>query len=230
MSEAEDIIKRYEKRKQLPPDRYCYLNAATYMSEQEKERAILRLIRKTQLEPLSNKKLLEIGCGTGINLLNFIKMGFQPENLFANDILSERITFAKNILPSKVTFYEGDANQLDFENGRFDFVFQSMVFSSILDDEFRHNLAEKMWRWTKVGGGILWYDFTFNNPFNKDVKKVSFKEVKNLFPSSDIISYKITLAPPLSRILSKYHYRLYDVFNSLYFLRTHLLCFIRKNS
>jgi ubiquinone/menaquinone biosynthesis C-methylase UbiE len=228
LSEAEEIIRRYERRKTIPGNRYSPLNASTYMSEHEKERVLIKLIKKERLEPLDNKRLLEIGCGTGINLLQLIRLGFQPENLFANDILTERIDVAKKKLPNLVNFYKGDILQLNLNSEYFDIVFQSMVFSSILDKEFRAQLAKKMWDWTKPGGGILWYDFIYNNPKNKDVSGISLKEVRKLFPSKDFHFCRLTLAPPFSRFITRVHPSLYTLFNSIYILRTHVLCFIKK--
>ena len=228
MSESEEIIRRYDRRKTIPENRYSPLNASTFMGEQEKERILIKLIRKAKLEPLSNKKLLEIGCGTGTNLLQLIRLGFQPANLFANDILPERIAEAKRKLSNQITFFEGDILNLKFEYETFDIAFQSMVFSSILDDAFRQKLAAKMWQLIKPGGGVLWYDFIYNNPNNKDVKAVTLKNIKDYFPCKNIIIYRLTLAPPITRMVTKIHPSLYGVFNSIYFLKTHLLCFIKK--
>ena len=50
----------------------------------------------------------------------------------------------------------------------------------------------------KPDGIILWYDFIYNNPSNPDVKRVSKKEIINLFSGVDNIQfYKVTLAPPI---------------------------------
>jgi ubiquinone/menaquinone biosynthesis C-methylase UbiE len=228
LSESEEIIRRYERRKQIPDNRYSPLNASTYMSEQEKERVLIALIKKAKLEPLNDKRVLEIGCGGGTNLLQLIRLGVQPINLFANDILTERIRDAKNRLSNQISFYEGDILDCSFDNHSFDIVFQSMVFSSILDDDFKKKLATKMWLWTKVGGGILWYDFIYDNPQNQDVKGVPLKKIKNYFPCQNIIIFRLTLAPPISRIVTKFNPNLYTVFNSICFLKTHLLCFIKK--
>ncbi|MBK9282737.1 MAG: class I SAM-dependent methyltransferase [Sphingobacteriaceae bacterium] len=230
VSESEEIIRRYERRKLIPEGRYSPLNASTYMSEQEKERALIKMIKREKLEPLGNKRLLEIGCGTGINLLQLIRLGFQSSNLFANDILAERLMEAKKRLPNQVSFFEGNILNQNFDDEVFDIVFQSMVFSSILDRDFKKKLALKMWNWTKPGGGILWYDFIYNNPRNKDVKGVSLSEINDLFPVQNVNFYRLTLAPPISRILTKVHPILYSVFSSLYFLRTHILCFVKKPS
>ncbi len=228
-SESEEIIRRYERRKNIPAGRYSPLNAATFMSEQEKERALIKLIKQAKLEPLHNKKLLEIGCGGGGNLLQFIRFGFDPINLVGNDILEERLSEAKRKVSNQVSFYEGDILNQVFNDGTFHVIFQSMVFSSILDDDYRHQLATKMWTWTKPGGGIIWYDFIYNNPLNKDVRGVTKQEVKYLFPRGEMTIFRLTLAPPISRVVSKFHPILYTIFNSVYFLRTHILCFIKKN-
>lgn len=214
----------------IPESRYSPLNASTYLSEQEKERALIKLFKKEKLEPLKNKRLLEIGCGSGTNLLQFIRFGFQPANLFANDLIVERINEAKRRLPSQVSFYVGDILNQSFEEESFDIVFQSMVFSSILDAEFKAQVAKKMWNWIKPNGGILWYDFIYDNPKNIDVKGIGLKEIKKLFSNQHFNFHRLTLAPPISRAVTKIHPNFYTLFNSTYFLRTHLLCFIAKKT
>jgi len=228
-SEEEEIKKRYERRKNISSDRYSILSPATIMIEQEKERAMIRWIKGNNIEPLENKRLLEVGCDNGTNIQKFIKFGFQPSNIFANDLLDERLRSAEKLLPAQVNFYGGSAMNLNFNENYFDIVFQSMVFSSILDLNYKSHLAEKMWHWVKPGGGILWYDFIFDNPQNPDVKSVKLEELKKLFKGAKIVYKKITLAPPISRIVTRIHPNLYYLFNSLYFLRTHLLVWIKKN-
>jgi ubiquinone/menaquinone biosynthesis C-methylase UbiE len=226
--EEEEIKIRYERRKNISSNRYSILNPATVLIEQEKERAMIKWIKRNQIEPLENKKLLEVGCGIGTNLQKFIKFGIAPSNIFANELLNERLQTAKVLLPSQINFYDGSALNLRFNENYFDIVFQSMVFSSILDSDYRHRLAEKMWQWVKPGGGILWYDFIYNNPSNKDVNGVSLKEVRDLFKVKKLYYKKITLAPPIARFVTKVHPFLYHVFNSTFFLRTHLLIWIQK--
>jgi hypothetical protein len=109
-----------------------------------------------------------------------------------------------------------------------DIVFQSVVFSSLLDGEFRRLLAGQMWSWVKPGGGVLWYDFTYDNPHNKDVKGIGVRHIRELFPQGVVRSRRVTLAPPISRRICAVHPGLYPAFNSLSFLRTHVLCWIQK--
>lgn len=122
-NEIENIFVRYEKRKSIQNEIYNLLNPSVYMSQQELEREMLKWFKDNDLLPLSNKKLLEIGCGNGANLAKFIKYGFLPENLLGNELLSERINIAKKILPSMVRIIKGDASLLDIEENSYDVVF-----------------------------------------------------------------------------------------------------------
>lgn len=226
--EAKKIKMRYEKRESIPEDRYSILAPHTYLMLQELEKKIIKIFLRFNLIPLKEKKLLEIGCGNGMNLLEFIKLGFAPNNLFGNDLLPQRIESSRKILPHSVTLIEGDALKLDYENEKFDIIYQSMVFSSILNDEYQNHLAVKMWSWVKKGGGILWYDFSYNNPSNKDVKGVNYSRIKKLFPQGKIYRYRITLAPPVARKVVKIHPIFYKLFDFISLFRTHWLCWIEK--
>lgn len=230
MSEMDHIRDRYAKRNQQNyGDQYSMLNPSVYMSYQEKERALLRFLTLYVGQNIKSKKILEVGCGTGSNLLQLIRFGFLPENIVGNELLEERINLAKHILPSTITLEQGDACELSYEKESFDIVYQSTVFTSILAGDIKIKLAYKMWELTKPGGAILWYDFVYDNPGNKDVKGVKVSEIKKLFPQCVKCNIqRVTLAPPISRRVCKTHPSLYTLFNSLPFLRTHVLCWIEK--
>ena len=137
---------------------------------------------------------------------------------------------ARGQLPATTVVHEGDAAALPFAEGSFDLVYQSTVFSSLLDDAFQQRLANAMWRWVRPGGGVLWYDFTYDNPRNPDVRGVPLARVRDLFPSGRIDARRVTLAPPISRRVCRLSPAAYGLFNALPFLRTHLLCWIAKPS
>ncbi len=227
-NEIANIKRRYLDRKNIPLLKYNPLNPAIYMINQEKERVFIKWLKKFDLSVIQNLRLLEIGCGGGQNLLQFIKLGFSPNLLVGNELLSERVESAKKKLPNDLKIIEGDALKVNLPLGYFDIVFQSMVFSSILNKEFKYALAQKMWKLVKPGGGILWYDFIYDNPKNPDVKGIPFKEVRELFPYSDIQKWRVTLAPPISRVVTSIHPLLYNVINIFPLLRSHILCWSVK--
>ena len=166
--------------------------------------------------------LLEIGAGNGANAHIFESLGFKMSNIYFNELIEERIKAIKLNFPDNVV-YEGDAIIAPIDK-KFDVVFQSTVFSSILNQSDRVNLANRMWSLLKPGGIILWYDFIYNNPKNKDVRKVTEKELKELFPDFSLFDVKkITLAPPIGRKVGRF----YKLFN-LPILRSHILVVIKK--
>jgi ubiquinone/menaquinone biosynthesis C-methylase UbiE len=229
MDEIEQIKKRYERRKSMTGENlYDRLRPSVYLAEQEKERALIYWILRTGQSPISIKKVLEIGCGSGSNLLGFIRLGFAPENLIGNELLEERIQNARMKLPEKIRLISGDASQLDLPEESLDIVYQSTVFTSILDSELQKKIAYKIWRILKPGGGVLWYDFIYDNPANKDVRGVPVARIRNLFPEGRIDCRKLTLAPPISRRVTRIHPFFYHIFNLFPVLRTHVFCWIEK--
>jgi len=121
---------------------------------------VLRLFASLGWRTLADRRLLEVGCGSGGNLLEMLRLGFAPEHLSGVELLPERLAAARQTLPQDVTLLGGDASQLPLPEGQADVVLLSTVFSSLLDDAFQLQLADAVWRAVKPGGGVLWYDFT----------------------------------------------------------------------
>lgn len=227
--EADAVRDRYARRDPaLDALRYGPLVPAAYLAAQERERALIRLFRSVGFGPLQEKTIIEIGCGTGGNLLQLLRLGFEPEHMSGNELLPERLAVARRRLPQAIALHAGDAATLGLERGSFDVVYQSMVFTSLLDESFQASLATTMWRWVRPGGGVLWYDFVYDNPRNPDVRGVPSRRIGELFPEGRIRSWRVTLAPPISRAVTRLAPSLYGLFNSIPWLRTHLLCWIAK--
>jgi SAM-dependent methyltransferase len=224
--EPQAVAQRYARRG--GPDRYSLLQPDVWQTVQERQRALLQLLARLGWHDLSRRRAIEVGCGTGGNLLELLRLGFRPEQLAGIELLPDRYAHARQVLPAAVTLWQGDAAALGIAPGRHDLVLQSTVFSSLLDDAFQQRLADTMWSWVAPGGGVLWYDFTVDNPRNRDVRGVPLKRVRALFPRGSVWHRRITLAPPLARALCRVHPALYPLFNALPPLRTHLLAWIEK--
>ncbi|MDY0095875.1 MAG: class I SAM-dependent methyltransferase [Candidatus Vecturithrix sp.] len=228
-SEAERVTERYARRSAAGVEhRYSMLNPEVWKSVQERQRTLIKLLVRHTEKPLDQLRLLEIGCGSGGNLLEFLRLGFAPQNLVANELLPDRVNIVRKNLPTECELLEGDATTLNIRAGSFDIVFQSTVFSSLLDMDFQHQMAKRMWEWTKPGGGVLWYDFLYNNPRNPDVRGVSMRRIKRLFPQGKIDTNRVTLAPPISRTVCRIHPFFYTFLNTIPLLRTHVMCWIEK--
>ncbi|MFN3415238.1 MAG: class I SAM-dependent methyltransferase [Caldimonas sp.] len=225
--ELDAVRARYARRRPEDP-RYSLLNPAALAAWQERQRAIAALFRRLGWHDLSQRRLVEVGCGTGGLLLDALQLGFDPAHLTGLELLPERAARARERLPAALRVLEGDASAAPIEPASQDVVLQSTVFSSLLDDTAQQNLADAMWRWVRPGGGVLWYDFTVNNPRNPDVRGVPLTRVRALFPQGRIEARRLTLAPPLARALVRLHPSAYTVANALPLLRTHVLAWIAK--
>jgi SAM-dependent methyltransferase len=226
-AEARAVRERYARRATQDP-RYSLLNPAALLPLQERQRAMTALFRRLGWHDLSTLRLHEVGCGTGSNLVELIQLGFLPEHLSGVELLPERCAQARARLPEAVSLQQGDALALAPPAASVDVVLQSTVFSSLLDEDFQQRLAATLWAALKPGGGVLWYDFTVDNPRNPDVRGVPLRRVRQLFPQGRVRARRITLAPPLARAAVRLHPSFYTLLNTLPLLRTHVLCWIAK--
>jgi SAM-dependent methyltransferase len=228
--EREAVRARYARR-QRDDTRYNLLTPAVLRAVQERQRAMVRLFAAAGMTNLSSARVLEVGCGTGANLLELLRFGVRPEHLQGIDLLPASVEQARRVLPDAVRVSVGDAADPDPSMAApesQDIVYQATVFSSLLDDRFQQRLADAMWRCVRPGGGELWYDFTVNNPTNADVRGVPVSRIRQLFPGTEMRIRRVTLAPPLARIVTRVHPLLYELCNACVGLRTHVLAWIQK--
>jgi 2-polyprenyl-3-methyl-5-hydroxy-6-metoxy-1,4-benzoquinol methylase len=219
MSLEKDIIDQYSNRK---ADAGLY-SGGFYVDHVEKEiRNHINEFLEKEFHDFSNLALLEIGAGNGTNANLFCDLGFNIKNIYFNELQPARIEAIKSNYPDN-TLFEGDVIEIPIDT-KFDVIFQSTVFTSILNANDRKKLADKMLSLLNRNGIILWYDFIYNNPKNKDVRKVDVSELRSLFSGSSHLYYKkITLAPPIGRKVGRF----YNLFN-VSFLRSHILAIIKK--
>jgi len=224
-----DLVRERYARRQGDEQRYSLLNDAALLATQERQRAQARLFARLGLD-VTAVRLLEVGCGTGSNLLDLLRLGFAPEHLQGIELLSASAERARVVLPASVRITVGDAAATTdlVPPASQDIVLQATVFSSLLDDGFQQRLADVMWKWVRPGGGILWYDFVIGNPRNADVRGVPVSRIRQLFPAGRIRLRRLTLAPPVARAVARVHPALYTLFNACPLLRTHVLAWVGK--
>jgi len=227
-AEESRIQEAYAKRRS--GHLYSRFNPAYLFMVQEREYRFLSLLSRHGCAPLENKTILEVGCGNGDLLRDFIKWGARPQNITGIELLPERVAEAVELCPKGIKIHQGNAARLQFPDKTFDVVMQSTVFTSILDASMKEELACEMCRVLKPDGLILWYDYHMNNPRNPDVKGVKRREIHALFPKCEIRLQRITLAPPLARLLAPYSWLLCYFLSKLPWLCTHYIGVIRKHS
>lgn len=133
----------------------------------------------------TNKKVLEIGCGPGGNLLEIYR--HKPSKLVGVDISSQMVELAKSKMPSDVEIIKINGTELPFEDNTFDIVLTATVL--------QHNTDEKMLK-----------------QIMKEISRVSANKVF-IFEriEKDIIGDELCYGRPVSyytNIMESYNYKL----------------------
>lgn len=207
---------------------YSLLSPGHLFFTQERERELLGMLRKRGVTQLDGQKILEIGCGTGYWLRQFINWGVQPQDVTGIDLLTDRVARARQLCPQGVRIECQSATKLSFADAEFDIALQATAFSSVLDPVVRQQIASEMLRVVKADGLILWYDFHMNNPRNPDVRGVKKSEIRLLFPNCRIQLRRITVAPPLVRMLAPYSWLTCACLERVKIFNTHYLGIIQR--
>ena len=201
--EVERIKAVYRRRMELDlSKRYSLFSPGELYTLHRREQAIVHLLRRAGITDLAALHVLEVGCGRGRPLADWTRWGASARNLHGIDIMEPSIRQAVELLP-RATLVVGSANRLPFPDRSFDIVAQLTMFTSILDRAMRHAAAAEMQRVLAPAGAILWYDFRYPSPFNRDVRPVRLHEIRALFPGWRIDSVTTTLLPPLARRLAR---------------------------
>lgn len=208
--------------------RYSLFNEAALLQLHSIERNVLALLKRHKCTALADKKILDIGCGTGMHIQRFLAYGAQPANLAGIDLMPERIAHAQQMNPA-IDWRQGSAHELPYPDASFDLITLFVVFSSILSEPLRQRIANEIWRVRKPGGLILCYDFTYSNPRNPAVVGIPRQHIRHLFqrPGAQFDFRRLTLAPPVARFVAPRAYGLANLLEQIKLLNTHMLCSIK---
>ena len=225
------IRTEYERRRSLTTEdnRYSFFNPAYQFEIYQRQKATTDFLRKLGIRSLVDKKLLEVGCGRGDILFEYMTLRMPTPALYGMDLLPERVAYAHNRFQT-ANILNGEAENLPYKDNTFDLVVQYTVFSSILSDAMKSQVASEMLRvLNKSNGLILWYDFWLN-PSNPQTRGVRPDEIRRLFPGCTFHFRKVTLAPPLARRTVKVSWILSEILEKLTILNSHYLVAIRPDS
>ena len=207
---------------------YAWYRPEVRQQDAESKRVLSNLLFKTIGTDLSKIHVLDVGCGTGHFLRTLIEWGANPAHLTGTEFLTDRLDIARNRSSADKQWHLGELDFAASEN--FDLVITNTVFSSVLASSERVVLAKEMWRVLKPGGWILVFDFRYNNPANKNVRKVTRDELRRFWVDNDEEHYQsLLLAPPISRRLIPLSRLLAETLSMcLPFLRSHFYFMAKK--
>lgn len=229
--EHQRILEAYQVRQaraQAKAGFFEYEDLAHVCRIHERYRETLRLLQAAGYDPLSDLYILDVGCGDGNMLRQFLQWGAAPERLAGIELRPEPVQRARHLNPN-LDVRCGSATDLPWPETSFDLVCQHTVFTSILDSAMKQQIAAEMSRVLRPRGAVLWYDFMYSNPRNPDVRGVKADEIRSLFPGFGIHLRRITLAPPIARRLPESLLPVfYPLLASIPLLRTHYLGLLIK--
>ncbi len=195
-------------------------NAGRQRMLRERSDTMQRMLDRRLERPLSELRILDVGCGTGSLLGWFHERGVLPENLFGVDLLPDRIKIARETFPD-FTFMEGNAEQLAFPDQWFDLVLVFTLFSSILDRGMAGRVAQNICRVLTRRGVVIWHDMRYPNFWNPAVRSMTKPRIRELFPSFECELVSIYLLPPIAKHLGRFTDQIYPILAALPVLRSH---------
>lgn len=195
MKNYDKVIKFYKKRlekEKINEDSnftYSMRNHTGLYLKQRSQKSVIEIFNKNKIY-LSEKNILDIGCGTGDWLRFFADIKGNSNKLVGIDISSHRIHMANLINPG-IKFLKGDATKLPFSDNSFDLISQYFTFEHLLEDDDIARAVKEAERVLKDNGIFIWFDLLpiFGKNHNP-TRGYSLDDVRKIFSKFEIIDYK----------------------------------------
>jgi SAM-dependent methyltransferase len=207
--------------------RYAWHRPDVLLQNAQRLRTVAGMLVNTVGTDLANLRVLDVGCGSGGFVRQLIDWGATPAHLAGTELQPDRLDQARARTAAGVQWHLGGLD--GFSDDSMDLVCANTVFTSILDDGLRRDLAAQMWRVLRPGGWTMIFDFRFSNPRNAQVRKLSDVELLRFWPAEERRYRSLILAPPLGRALAALPAALPELLAALLPpLRSHFVYMARK--
>jgi SAM-dependent methyltransferase len=117
-----------------------------FLTEQERYSTYPWLYDAAEFRKHRGESVLEIGCGTGSDLLQFAKHGAVATGV---DVTTKHVELARKRIGNLAVVYEADARHLPFEDATFDYVYSHGVLHHSDEPE---KIVDEMFRVLRPGG------------------------------------------------------------------------------
>ncbi len=207
--------------------RYSILEMGNLQIIQERERLLVRALRRHGILSLEGLRMFEAGCAGGYNLRLMVQWGGRPEDQGGIDLSEDSIAYCRSRAP-EMRLYTGSAESIPEPDESFDLSFAFTLFSSVPDESVSRQIGAEMFRITRPGGLIVVYDMRRKSPGNSAVHPVSTEDVRRWFPKCPARVRHLTLAPPIARLIGRHAPFLYGPLATIPLLRTHTLYVLQR--
>ncbi|MBW3633528.1 MAG: class I SAM-dependent methyltransferase [Chloroflexi bacterium] len=177
--------------------------------------------------PPEGGRVLDLGAGDGRLAEVARAAGVTFENWTGVDLDPGAVVLASAAMPW-ATWVEASADELPFEDGSFDVVVASTLFSSLPSADLEARVAAEIGRVLCPGAWLLWYDLRYDNPANRGVHGIDRRRLRVLFPGWSAQIRTMTLLPPVARRLGRLTAVFYRPLEALPLLRSHFVGRIRR--
>jgi ubiquinone/menaquinone biosynthesis C-methylase UbiE len=119
-----------------------------FLTEEERYSTYPWLYEAAEFRKHQGDKVLEVGCGTGSDLLQFAKLGALATGI---DLTTKRVDLARRRVGDRAVVYEAGARRLPFEDESFDYVYSHGVLHHSDEPE---QIVREMFRVLRPGRRI----------------------------------------------------------------------------
>ena len=188
----------------------------------QREWDLVRAVLKDLGFPRPGARVLDLGAGWGADCVEMERLGWERSGILAIDLRRNDVRRSATGLPW-VRWMVGDAARLPIVDGGVDLVFQSVMISTVLDEDLRGAIFREVARVLKPGGAFVSYDMRYPNPWNRDHRPLRAASLRRAFPGWKVQMSSVTLLPPLARKLAPISTALFLAAEAVPPLRSHLL-------
>jgi SAM-dependent methyltransferase len=163
------------------PDTWGPLIPEIQFGEGQFRDLLIEALREHGLEigDMAGLSVIELGCGWGRNLHQFLELGIPARNIAGFDLIEHFIAFGRSQNPA-LNIAVGDATQTDFDDSAFDIVLLHTVLSAITVRDLQAKLLREARRLVKAGGLVIVFDIADGYPVGRT--KVSGEDLVFIQP------------------------------------------------